>query len=59
MDKQHHLVFLAAVSPDCVQVVRLYPEGPAAAHFRRSGVRDLYLYCNRDGLYTVRLRSVL
>lgn len=55
MDKQHHIVFLAAVSPDCVQLTRLYPEGPAQAHFRRSGVRDLYLYCKRDGLYSIRL----
>ena len=59
MDKRHYVVFLATVSPDCVQVVRLYPEGPATAHFRRSGVRDLYLYCNRDGLYATRLRSIL
>ena len=59
MDKLHHIVFLAAVSPDCVQIVRLYPEGPAEAHFRRSGVRDLYLYCNRDGLFLARLKDVL
>ncbi len=59
MDKRHYLMFLAAVSPACVQIVRLYPEGPAAAHFRRSGVRDLYLYCNRDGLFATRLRSIL
>ena len=59
MDKQHHILFLAAVSPDCVQIVRLYPEGAAAAHFRRSGVRDLYLYCNKDALFSVRLASVL
>ena len=59
MDKQHHIVFLAAVSPDCVQIVRLYPEGPAQAHFRRSGVRDLCAYCNRDGLFSTRLKDVL
>ena len=59
MDKRHHLVLLAAASAECMQIVRLYPEGPAQAHFRRSGVRDLYLYCNRDGLYSVRLRDVL
>ena len=59
MDKRHHLVFLAAVSPDCIQLVRLYPEGPAQAHFRRSGVRDLYLYCNREGLFTIRLKDAL
>ncbi len=59
MDKQHHVVFLAAVSLDCVQILRLYPEGPAQAHFRRSGVQQLYLYCKRDGLYSVRLKEVL
>ena len=59
MDKRHHLVFLAAVSPDCIQLVRLYPEGPAQAHFRRSGVRDLCLYCNREGLFTIRLKDAL
>lgn len=59
MDKRHHIVFLAAASPDCMQVARLYPEGPAQAHFRRSGVRDLYLYCNRDGLFSIRLRDVM
>lgn len=59
MSKPHHVVFLAAVSPDTVQIKRLYPEGPAEAHFRRSGVRDLYLYCNRDGLYSVPLKDVL
>ena len=59
MGKLHHIVFLAAVSPDCVQVARLYPEGPAQAHFKRSGVRNLYAYCNRDGLFAVRLDETL
>ena len=59
MSKNHHVVFLSAVSSDCVQIVRLYPEGPAQAHFRRSGVRDLYLYCNHDGLFAARLKDLL
>ena len=58
MTKQRHVVFLAAVSPDCVQVARLYPEGPAEAHFKRSGVSELYLYCNRDGLFSIGLESI-
>lgn len=58
MDKRHHIVFMAAVSPSGVQIVRLYPEGPAQAYFKRSGVRDLYVYCNKDGLFTVRLSAV-
>ena len=59
MSKLHHIVFLAAVSPDCAQIARLYPEGPAEAHFKRSGVGDLYLYCNKDGLYKIPLKTVL
>ncbi|NHM13637.1 helix-turn-helix domain-containing protein [Xiamenia xianingshaonis] len=53
MDKGHHVSFLAAVSPDRVQLVKLYPEGDAAARFRRAGVRDVFAYCNRHGLFQV------
>ena len=59
MAKLHHIVFLAALSPDCVQIARLYPEGPAAAHFKRSGVSELFLYCNRDGLFSIALSDAL
>ncbi len=38
-------------SVDC-QVVMLYPEGEAAARFSISGVRRIYFYCNRDGLFS-------
>lgn len=51
MSKDHYVSFIAAVSPDRVQIVKLYPEGDAAARFRRSGVRDVYTYCNRHGLF--------
>ena len=54
-NKGHYVTFLAAVSPDRVQLVRLYPEGVAAARFRRAGVRDIYAYCNRHGLHHVRV----
>ena len=54
MAKGHHISFLAAVSPDRIQLVKLYPEGDAAARFRRAGVRDVYAYCNRHGLFRSR-----
>lgn len=53
--KDHHVAFLAALSPDRIQLVRLYPEQDAGARFRRSGVRDIYAYCNRHGLYHARV----
>ncbi len=40
-----------AVSSDCMQIVRRYPEGNAEARFRMDGVRSIYFYCNRDGLF--------
>ena len=59
MSKAHHAVFLAALSPDCLQIARLYPEGPAEAHFKRSGVQALYVYCNKDGLFSARLEEAV
>ena len=57
MTKSHSLTFFAAVGPAGVQFVRLYPEGPAEAYFRISGVRTLYACCNRHGLFRLDIRS--
>ena len=51
MTKEHHISFLAAVSDQGIQFVKLYPEGNAEARFKISRVRRLYAYCNRHGLY--------
>ena len=51
MTKEHYISFAAAVSPDDIQLVKLYPEGPAEARFRIRKVRRIYFYCNRDGLF--------
>jgi len=51
MTKHHYISFVAAISPDRIQMVKLYPEGNAEARFKISGVRRFLFYCNRDGLY--------
>ena len=51
MSKKHYISFIAAVSSDRCQMVKLYPEGNAEARFKISGVRKIYFYCNRDGLF--------
>ena len=51
MTKEHYISFLAAVSDMGVQVAKLYPEGGAEARFRRRGVRMIYAFCNRHGMY--------
>ena len=55
MTKDHFLSFLAAVSDGTVQLKKLYPEGEALARFRIDGVRRVYGYCNRHGLFEIKL----
>ena len=51
MSKKHYISFIAAASADRMQMVKLYPEGNAEARFKINGVKKLYFYCNRDGLF--------
>ena len=53
MTKKHYISFIAALSPDKTQTVKLYPEGNAEARFKRDGVRSILFYCNRDGLFRI------
>ena len=53
MTKEHYISFLAAVSSDEIQMVKLYPEGNAESRFKIRGVRQILFYCNRDGLFSV------
>ena len=53
MTKQHYISFVAAASPDRMQLVKLYPEGNAETRFKISGVRKIFFHCNRDGLFAV------
>lgn len=55
MTKSHYISFVAAISSDRVQIVKLYPEGEAQAHFKLNGVKKIYFYCNRSGLFSVTL----
>ena len=53
MTKEHYISFAAAVSSDKMQLVKLYPEGNAEAHFKIRGVRRIFFYRNRDGLFSI------
>ena len=58
MTKEHYISFLAAISDDGVQLVKLYPEGNAQARFKISRVLKLYAYCNRHGLFEVDRKAI-
>jgi len=51
MTKEHYISFVAALSSDKMQMIKLYPEGNAEARFKINGVKKLLFYCNRDGLF--------
>ena len=53
MAKEHYIAFIAAVSSDEIQMVKLYPEGNAEARFKIRGVRRIIFYCNREGLFSI------
>lgn len=55
MTKDHYISFLAAVSDQSIQLVKLYPEGSAEARFSINRVRTLYAYCNRHGLFRLKI----
>lgn len=56
MTREHFIMFIAAVSCDRLQLVRLYPEGAVQARFKINMVERLYYYCRKDGLFTAKLR---
>lgn len=50
MTKSHYISFIAFVSCDKVQLVKLYPEGNAETRLELRGHGFLYAYCNKHGL---------
>ena len=51
MTKQHYISFVAYVTSDRVQFVKLYPEGNAQTRLQLRGLGMLYWYCNHHGLF--------
>ena len=51
MTKQHYISFVAFVTSDRIQMVKLYPEGNAQTRLHLRGRGALYYYCNQHGLF--------
>ena len=54
MTKEHFISFVAFVTCDRIQLVKLYPEGNAETRLNLRGMGYLYFYCNRHGLFKVK-----
>ena len=51
MTKQHYISFVAYVTSDRIQMVKLYPEGDPQTRLQLRGGGYLYYYCNQHGLF--------
>jgi len=51
MTKGHYISFVACVTSDRIQMVKLYPEGNAETRLQLRGMGYLYYYCNQHGLF--------
>lgn len=56
MDKVHYISFIAYVTSDRMQLIKLYPEGNAEGRIQLRGGGYIYAYCNRHGLMRVKVR---
>ena len=55
MSKTHYISLIAYVTLDSLEVVKLYPEQDVSVRFRKKGPGFLYAYCNRHGLFCIRV----
>ena len=55
MEKNHYISFIAYVTSDRVQLVKLYPEGSAESRFQLRGHGIIYWYCNHHGFYKYKM----
>ena len=55
MTKTHYISFIAYVTSDKVNFVKLYPEGNAETRIQFRGKGYLYIYCNKHGLMKKRV----
>ncbi|MGN1311270.1 MAG: helix-turn-helix domain-containing protein [Clostridia bacterium] len=50
MTKEHYVSFIAYLTNDRCELVKLYPEQNAEVRFFNRGKGIIYAYCNKDGL---------
>ena len=55
MEKGHFISFIAYVTGDRMNLVKLYPEGNAETRFQLRGGGFIYIYCNKHGLMKQRI----
>lgn len=55
MSKEHYISFFAAVTDNGVMITKMYPEQLAEARFKINRTHAIYAFCNRHGLFKVKI----
>lgn len=58
MKKEHYISFIAAVSSDRVQLVKLYPEGDAAARFKKAMLNTFIIIVTEEGFLNLSFNKI-
>ena len=59
MTKQHFISFVAYVTSDRMQLVKLYPEGNAETRLQMRGMGYIYYFCNHHGLFRKKVSRIV
>lgn len=51
MSKTHYIFFIAYVTSNSCEMIKLYPEQDISIRFRKKGHGMLYAYCNKHGMF--------
>lgn len=55
MRKENYISFIASVSSDKINLIKLYPESNAETRVKASGVKYIYYYSNKEGLFRLKI----
>lgn len=55
MSKKHYISFISYITADTVEIKKLYPEQNPECRFTKIGHGIIFAYCNRHGLFSVRV----
>lgn len=56
MSKKHYISFIAYVTSNDCEMIKLYPEQDISVRFRKKGHGVLYAYCNNHGMFKIALQ---
>lgn len=58
MNKKHYISFISGIYTDKIVTKKLYPESEAEISLKKSNLKKIVYYCNRNGLFETDVRKI-